>query len=164
MYEHHLIAQSFKERYKRTLPVNRHHIIAGCSDIEIREIEDRYNVKLPKSYYFFLKELGKTDSALLGNLDLEYPHPLTQTEEFIDNLLSEDEEEVWIPPTNIPTKIFIFANYYFQKVFFFIADSSSDDPPIFSADSSQESGEAFKYRKTGESIWEFVEDCLKTRE
>jgi hypothetical protein len=165
MEKHLAIAHSFNERYKKTFSKDSRYIISGCSNIEIQEIEQKYNIKLPKSYYVFLSEFGKSSPSLLGDFYMEYPHPLTQTEEFMKILLSQDEEEPsWIPPVQVPENLFVFANYYFEKIWFFIADGSSDDPPIFIADSAQGSGDVFKFKKVGESIWEFVENCIKDRE
>jgi hypothetical protein len=76
-------------------------------------------------------------------------------------MLLSQEDSSWKPPIKIPQNLFVFANYYFEHVYFFVADGLSENPPIFFAESAQSSGKIFEYRQAGDSIWSFVEDCLK---
>jgi SMI1 / KNR4 family (SUKH-1) len=164
MDKHQLIAQSLKGIYAKNYSSSSVSKIAGCSDVEIQEIELKYNIKFPRSYYIFLKEFGKSPSGLLGCMDIEYPCSLTQTEEFMNfMLLPEEGESNWIPPVNIPDKMFVIANYYWDQIWFFIADGSSDDPPIFIAESGQGNGEVFKFEKVCDSIWNIIEDVANAK-
>jgi hypothetical protein len=159
MDKHQIKANELEERYQKIIS-NGYKIdkLEGCSDLEIKNIQLKYDVTSPRSYYTFLRKFGKYPSYLLGNIDLEYPHPLTQTEELFYPMLLSDPQDNYIAPSQVPEKIFVLANYYGEKLYFFILNENSE---VFLAESCQGNGEIFKYKKVADSIWELVESIIK---
>jgi hypothetical protein len=165
MDRHELIANEYKKRYQKILGKSAvHYYLHGCSSMEIDLIEAKYNLCLPRSYRVFLENFGHYPSQFLADINLEYPYPLTQTEDLFYPMLSPSPEDKYIPPVEIPEKLFVISNYYGQDIDFFIADGKSDDPEIFRASTDQGDGEVFKYERFASSIWDFLEDIVKCKE
>jgi hypothetical protein len=165
MNKHEIIANKYQERYEKILLNSfRNSTTTGCSYDEINKIQLKYDINLPRSYRVFLENFGKCPGYLLGDIDLEYPCPLTQTEDMFYPMLLPNPEDDYIPPIEIPDKVFIFANYYGQRIYFFILGDESDDSEVFIADSSQGSGAIFEYTKIADSFWDLVESIVKSLE
>jgi hypothetical protein len=124
--------------------------VIGCSDQEIRIIEERFDLELPKVYKECLKILGKcAGSFLQGNVFL-YPELL----EFGDRARQKVAGwEGW--NLNLPDKAFVFAEPSGEDFLFFDTSTSSEDPPILTY--FEGSGH---FEKVADSYSEFLEKKL----
>jgi hypothetical protein len=165
MDKHIIIAQRYKERFSNLLTGKwacKLQEIHGFSQEDINIIELRYHVSLPQSYKIFLSEFGNIPKSFLLDLDMGDEHPLEMTEFFYDALTTA--EGAYIPPTNIPSNMFVFATYLYEHFYFFFSDDSSDDPAVYLANIFQGRGQVFKFKKIGESVWEFLEEGIEKYE
>jgi hypothetical protein len=157
----HELSQRYRKIFtgKRAYKLNE---ISGFSSKEIEAVEAKYNISLPQSYKVFLSKFGHTSKYLLADFDMTDEYPLEMTE-YVYNYLTLPEDG-YIPPTNVPTDMFVFANYLYEDFYFFCINEDSDDPAIYLSNLSQEGGQPFKFEKIGDSIWDFLDDCIKSYE
>ncbi len=154
------IAQGYKKRFENILTgkwAYKLQEIHGFSQEEINTIELKYHASLPQSYKVFLSEFGNIPKSFLLDLDMGDEHPLEMTEFFYDAITIAEGR--YIPPTNIPRNMFVFATYLYEHFYFFFLDDPSDDPMIYLANTFQGEGQPFKFEKIGESVWEFLEEA-----
>jgi hypothetical protein len=76
-----VIDELIKEMIEKSV-IDENELI-GCSEDEIKNIEVKYNVKLPNSYKDFLKKMGKNSSKLVDRNEyaIEYDFVVKMTEE-----------------------------------------------------------------------------------
>jgi hypothetical protein len=161
MNQYIIKAQNFKRRFENLLTgkwAYRLQEIHGFSQEDIKAIEMRYNISLPQSYRVFLSEFGNTPKSFLLDLDMGDEHPLEMTKFFYDVMTIPEGE--YIPPTNVPLNMFAFATYLYEHFYFFFQDDTSDDPVIYLASIFQGGGQPFKFKKIGESVWDFLEEGI----
>ena|GEM_PF-1334377 len=116
----------------------------GCTDQEIAALEGQLAVRLPESYRQFLRVLGRGAGDFMVS-----DHWYFKIED-VPELAQSDEYAEYC---DLPENHFVFAcrnGYYWV---FFIADGTSDDPPVFSFDD----GEDRAYQPAARTVWEFVE-------
>jgi hypothetical protein len=162
MNKHIVKSQEFKQRFEKILTgkwSRRLEEIRGFSQERIEAIELKYNILLPESYKVFLSEFGDTSKNLLESFDMGDDHPLEMTEFFYDVFTIPEGE--YIPPTNVPLNIFVFASYLYEDFYFFFLENNFDDPPFYLANIYQGGGQPFKFEKVGESVWDFLEEPIK---
>ncbi len=119
----------------------------GCTIEEISDLEQRLGVRFPESYRTFLRVLGRgADDFMISD------HWRFQISNVPDLARNGEYAEF----CDLPDNSFVFAerNGYFWV--FFIADGSSDDPPVFGFDD----GEDLTYKPVARSVWEFVESLV----
>lgn len=98
--------------------------ILGCSDEEIQEIEDFYNIKLPDVYYDFLKKMGKSAGAFMAGTDMFYHHLLDLREGAIELLQDSGTDYT------LPDEMFVFSMHQgYEFCCFDVTDSC--DPKIY---------------------------------
>lgn len=96
----------------------------GCSDKEIQEIEEFYNIKLPKVYIDFLKKMGKSAGAFMAGTDMFYQHLYDLREGAIELLHDSDTDYT------LPNEMFVFSMHQgYEFCCFDVTDSS--DPKIY---------------------------------
>jgi SMI1 / KNR4 family (SUKH-1) len=158
-------ANEFKQRYKRLFTGDqafRLNEISGFSVEEVKAIESKYGISLPESYRVFLLEFGHTPKYLLADFDMTDEYPLEMTKFIYDHLtITEDD---YVPPKNVPLNMFVFANYLYEYFYFFTIDNCFDDASIYVSNLVQEGGQSFEFEKVGDSIWDFLDGCLKSYE
>lgn len=113
----------FKELVKRIIEAGDPSlgVIRPCDEKEIREIEERFEVKLPAAYKNFLRLLGKRGGIFLCDGLWQYPLDLTLPGALT---LLEESESTW----EIPQGVFVFYSCDYHFAFFEIG--VSDDPPV----------------------------------
>lgn len=95
--------------------------IIGCTDSDIEELEQRYNVKLPAAYTKFLKVMGRQAGNFLD--DGSWLYPLRNArQDALDHIAAEDSDYI------LPSTEFVFIT---RDNFFLSFDTKSgDDPPV----------------------------------
>jgi SMI1 / KNR4 family (SUKH-1) len=162
MSKHTDIAYAFKQRFINLLTgkwAYRLNEISGCSEEEIKFIESKYSISLPESYRVFLSEFGHMSKSFFLSFEIAYDYPLELTEFFYSQISNSEDE--YIPPTDVPENMFVFASYLYEDFYFFFTDTSSDDPPVYLSNTAQGGGEPFTYKKLDDSVWDFLEECIK---
>jgi hypothetical protein len=158
-------AQDFEQRFKKLLTGKdswKLDEIRGFSQEDIEAVEKRYGLSLPLSYKIFLSYFGNVPKSFLLDFDMGDEYPLEMTEFFYEQLTITEGE--YIPPTNVPPNMFAFASYFYEHFYFFFLDDPSDDPAIYLANTSQGGGQPFKFKKIGESVWDFLEEGITNHE
>ncbi len=98
--------------------------IKGCSESEIRLLEERLGVNFPYAYKFFLGMMGHSaDHFFLGS-DFTY-NELEQLQDWAKELLGESDEY-----PNFPADAFVFIMHQGYQFFFFYLNES-DNPTVY---------------------------------
>lgn len=134
---------------KRLKAIPKYHAVnfEGCTVEEIRELQGRLGVKFPESYRIFLRFLGRgADDFMISD------HWRFQISDVPDLARNKDYADF----CDLPDNAFVFAERCGYFWAFFIADGSSDDPPVFGFDD----GEDRTHKQIARSVWEFVESLV----
>jgi hypothetical protein len=101
--------------------------LAGCSEAEIRAIEDAFSIRLPASYRRFLARLGKRAGDFLRGTDFRYGDQVDifSQRKLADELLKKSCSSFHLMPTH-----FVFMSHQGCKFLFFDCDGS-DDPAVW---------------------------------
>ena len=100
---------------------------AGCSEREIARLESKFGVRLPSPYRKFLSRFGRDRdaSSVLSGSDYFVP-VLFELRAWADELLQENGS-----PFQLHPKDFVVLMHQGYQFFYFRADGTSDDPPVF---------------------------------
>jgi ankyrin repeat protein len=131
----------------RAIPKFQHVAIVGCSEDEIDKLEQECGVQLPSAYREFLSRMGKGIGEFMVSDRWLFK---------LDDLSRIARDPEYMQYCDLPANYFVFAvrdGYYGT---FFVADGTSDDPPVFAFTD----GEGRGYKQIGRSIWEFVESLV----
>jgi hypothetical protein len=119
-----------------------------CSDKEIEQLEQAFDLTLPASYKKFLRLMGKGAGGFLISDHWEAFYPdlfeLGQSAEYQDAC------------DDLPAQYFVFASRLGSVYLFFIADGADDDPPVYAFGDDHDGG----YKKIYDSFWGFIEDMV----
>ena len=98
--------------------------MAGCSEVDIRQLESLAGAKLPKAYEKFLKAMGRGAGDFLAGTDLFMPK-LPNLRTWAETLLQRTNS-----PFQLPPGIFVFLVHQgYQFMFFYL--NQGDDPEVF---------------------------------
>jgi hypothetical protein len=96
----------------------------GCTETEIKSLEDRFSVRLPKCYRGFLKAMGRAAGEFLGGSDYcwgELPGFRKAAEDLLRGLSAG---------VKLSDKHFVFLFHQGYTFLFFDCHESPDDPPV----------------------------------
>ena len=134
--------------------VARKEQLRGYSEAEITALETEQSITLPEAYKTFLRMLGKNAGSFWVNDHWEIfltlgPDYFYFEDEFEKSLGIEPEE------IDMPEKFVVFADRLGDYPLGFVADGSSDDPPILgpTADGTQ-------LEQKFESFWAFFQSMV----
>ena len=106
--------------------------IKGCSETEIAQIEQKYEICLPYSYKVFLQHFGRSFCRIGIDIEFLYPSPLLLTQDIKDAERQMLEEEENISPEELlPVNAFVFAMRQGMQTWYFIVSESVEDPSVF---------------------------------
>ena len=125
--------------------------LVGCSDQEISQLEEKYQVKLPESYKEFLLTMGKNFGRLVDTNEyrIDYDSVMTMTEKeqkFIDECKAEGENVADLPKNTI-----IILGRSDGTQFYLIEAQDNTDSPVFYYNSDTEIVE-----KEFDSFWDVL--------
>lgn len=134
---------------KRLKAIPKYHAVnfEGCTVEEITDLEERLGVKLPESYRIFLRVLGRGAGDFMVS-----DHWRFQFSDIPDLARNKAHADY----CDLPDNAFVFAERCGYFWVFFIADGSSDDPPVFGLDDDEDR----TYKQVARSVWEFVESLV----
>lgn len=98
--------------------------IHGCTEYEIRRLEEHYNTQLPQRYRDFLLAMGRGAGGFFVGIDCFYGI-LFVLRQWTDELLEENNVEF-----QLPDDVFIFSMHQ-GYVFNYFRVSEGDDPPVY---------------------------------
>ncbi len=98
--------------------------IAGCTEDEIEEMENRFQIKFPSMYRDYLRVMGRGTGSLLRGEEHCYPD-LLKLREWAQELLTESESAFHLPHS-------AFVIWMSQGTqFSYIDCAGGDDPPVY---------------------------------
>ena len=100
------------------------HLIRGCTQAEIEEIESDVGRTLPLAYREFLVRMGREAGAFFVGTDMFYPNILGNTDA-AHGLVSEDKSGLELPRDAIA-----FSMHQGYQ-FLFVRAEEGDDPPVY---------------------------------
>jgi hypothetical protein len=98
--------------------------LEGCSEVDIKKLEETLKCDFPSSYKEFLKWMGKDSGKFMDSYFFRLSN-LEQNKVDALELMQEDEYEESLPEDAI---IFAWGSQYFD--FFFIRCCEGEDPPL----------------------------------
>ena len=99
--------------------------IVGCSDEEVRGLEDRFGVHVPAAYREWLLWMGHRAGGFLRGTDVFYDSDLPSLKEGALELFHENEMDGALPADALV--FYLHQGYVVQ----FMRLSEGDDPPIY---------------------------------
>lgn len=126
--------------------------LSGCDDNQLKDIEDKYQVKLPESYKHILKIIGHNAGGLIDTkeFDFYYKDILKMTEEVVTERDEIDAEEDGDPLITLPDKTFFILGRYEEQYHFIVADGG-EDTEVYYYNFDKDS-----YEKDFDSVWEWI--------
>lgn len=121
--------------------------LKGCSESEIDRLEQRARVRLPRAYRDFLALLGKGAGEFMLSDHWQFR---------LDEVAEIAHHDGYADYCDLPDNYFVFAERNGCAWAFFVADGTSDDPPVFLFTD----GEDRRYQQVGRSVWEFIESLV----
>ncbi len=122
-----------------------------CSEEDIAELERLHDVILPQSYKTFLLRMGRGAGCFLKS-----DHWSAFFDDFRDSTdlggKVELAEEFGL---QLPPHSFVFASRLGDVHFYFIADGTTSDPPVYGYSDCGYQGEVYK------SFWGFIEELVE---
>jgi ankyrin repeat protein len=131
----------------KNIPAFRQVKLRGCTATEIQRLEEHFQVRLPASYREFLGRMGKGAGSFMASDRWRF-----QFDDLFELARSDDYAEY----CDLPANYFVFAERNGCAWVFFIADGTSEDPPVYLFDD----GEDRSYKQIARSIWEFIESLV----
>jgi hypothetical protein len=101
--------------------------LVGCSEDEIRAVEDAFSVRLPAAYRQFLTRLGKGSGDFLRGTDFRYADhvDIFSQRKLAEGLLNASGSSFHLMPTH-----FVFMSHQGHQFLFFDCDGT-DDPAVW---------------------------------
>lgn len=102
--------------------------LVGCSEEEIRNLEENYHVRLPAAYRMYLSRMGRASGRLFSHdhVEASYPGVLKLTENYRESHLTPAREGRVILPDNA---VIILDRLGDQHVF--VPCDGRSDPPVY---------------------------------
>jgi len=126
--------------------------LAGCTEIELDDIEAHVGVRLPEQYKEVMRTIGRSAGDFNSDVDMYYPKVLTLNSRAI-RVLSRYE-------MLLPDRSFVFAICDGGEFLYFHNWRDNSDPPVLHW--TPEESESFEL--VYGSIWEFIEEQLENHE
>jgi hypothetical protein len=101
--------------------------LIGCSEEEIKDIEQRFHLKLPGLYKDFLRVMGRKAGNLFYGENMFYPEVLKFQENAKFMMMNDD---LTAPLIELPPTAFVFGHHQGEQFLFFLT-SESDDPSVY---------------------------------
>ena len=132
--------------------------IKGCSEQEIKKLEQTYNLTLPYSYKVFLQHFGHGFAPIGNEFHYLYQEALsfTQDERNLEQEIRNEKD--FNPEELLPENAFIFAMRYDMQIWYFIASEGVEDPIVFYDTGDGDS------EKMYESVFDFWEERVTSAE
>lgn len=93
----------------------------GCDDVEISQLEQKFNVKLPSAFVDFLRVMGKERDGFYAEASMSYP--FDNMRRIAIDLLNDVNEK-------LSDTAFVFVERYGCAVLYF-ETNAGDDPPVY---------------------------------
>ncbi len=123
--------------------------LQGCSNAEIKEIEEAIGYALPDDYKDILRVIGRSSGQYGSDLEIQYPSLLTLSQSSRISIAEEDGD------IELPPDFFVIADRYGEVVLFLLlGDVPRSHVYRWTLD------EPSRYEKIRESVWEFFEEEL----
>lgn len=97
--------------------------IEGCTESEIRQVEEKFDIEFPKTYRSYLEYLGKSSGGYLRGHICHYPLIKEVREDAVQTLKQSDT------PFELSDDDFVFLSS--QSVAFFYFDVTNPDPEVY---------------------------------
>jgi len=124
--------------------------IVGCSEEDVRLLEEQVGVSLPSAYKDYLRVAGKCSGVLGLDAESHFPELLDLTRR------SGEMVEQWEGRNlHLPARAFVVGSGCTEYFAFLITDQGASDPPIFSY--FEGDGE---FRHVSDSFWKMLETEL----
>lgn len=114
MYTIEKIAQELSRMGNRLRPITK---------LEIQEIEEKFQVKLPEVYKSFLKTMGKNAGSFMMGSSVFYPDILS-LRDWANETLAENGI------SGLPENVFVFWMHQGYQIAYFKLDEG-DNPPVY---------------------------------
>ncbi len=98
--------------------------IKGCSELEIRLLEDRLGIGLPQKYQSFLKLMGHSADRFFLGSDFTY-NELEQLQDWAKELLEESAVDL-----TFPDNAFVFLMHQGYQFYFFYLNEDNN-PKVY---------------------------------
>lgn len=128
--------------------------ISGCTEPEIRVVQDTTQLPLPKAYIDFLSTVGRGAGGFLRDVDIFYPKNLSLNS-IAKDLLDDWEEGKLL----LPNGAFVFSMRNGEQFLFFIADGKSDNPAVYHY--MENTGH---FKQIAMTFWDAIESELRISE
>lgn len=133
--------------------------LSGCDDNQIKDIEDKYQIKLPESYNYILKKkIGNNAGGLIDTKEFNFyfKDVLRMAEEVISEREEIDAEEDGDPLVVLPGKKKIILGRY-EEQFHFIVANGTEDSEVYYYNFDKDS-----YEKDFDSVWEWFYSVVRS--
>jgi hypothetical protein len=131
--------------------------VIGCTEDEIRLMEEHLNLELPAGYKDWLRVAGKCSGSYGLDVDSHFPEVLELTEQGRRFVSRRENGKLQLPENAV-----VIARPSYEYLTFFVADGINDNPPIFIY--VEEGG---LFTKGVDSFWEMIEgeleQCIEAR-
>ncbi|MCA9814422.1 MAG: ankyrin repeat domain-containing protein [Cyanobacteria bacterium HKST-UBA01] len=128
----------------KNIPSFKDLTLLGCTEEEIDKLERHFNVTLPAAYRYFLERMGKSAGEFLSSDHVTFEY---------ESLFEQAQNASYTTYCELTDKSFVFAEREGCQFFYFEADGSSDDPPVFRFDDGD-----FGSKQVTRTFWEFIEE------
>jgi len=98
--------------------------IRGCSEEELLEIEEFFNLKLPGAYKDYMRKFGKASGAFLEECGIYYPNMLRNRER-AETLLNNNTDY------KLKDSDLVIITRYGYEFYFFDTEDGNPDPPVY---------------------------------
>jgi hypothetical protein len=125
--------------------------LRGCSEEDIAGLERHFALRLPAAYKDFLQAIGRNPGPLMNDCQFRC-QDLPSMDDFARGMLAACEGgSLWLP-----SKAFIWLTRPPEQFLYFVADDSSEDPPVFRY--VEEQGE---FERVADSFWQAIEPEIR---
>ncbi len=104
--------------------------LAGCSTEEITALEDRYHLRLPSSYVWYLRTMGHNSGRLFtsDHMKVSYADVLTMREDLHQKLASDRDRRYSAPPPTfqLPSDALLIASRLGEQFEFINCNGEND--------------------------------------
>jgi hypothetical protein len=99
--------------------------LLGCSDKDLADIEEAFEVKLPAVYRALMKMLGRGAGDLWNNCSYQYPQVVDYLRDNAEQYLEANNQSFRLGPTD-----YVFMDHQGCE-FFYFDTTKGDDPPVY---------------------------------
>ncbi len=124
--------------------------IQGCSQEEVAQLEQHFNIQFPRSYREFLLTMGHQCGTLFRGTDILYPRRFDFAES-VKELTEESKADF-----RLPEDAFVFSMHQ-GYIFWYFRLGEGDDPPIYQYNENQPDS-----RRVAASLSEYLTESIET--